>query len=180
MTSTAVAISTPSNHGFNAAADQSLSSRKVSINVKSERITTVISAGTQMAGDLLLKEGIKLDGDMRGTLTFGTEDGLCVIAKSGTLQGDLYGPRALIMGAVEGDVHISGMLMLAPGAMIMGNVYYGRLIVHDGAQISGTMNMNNARALAAPAHTSMHEMEGGATRDDMTQGVVRPLRAAAS
>lgn len=175
--STAVALREKETPNFSSIADQSLASRKVSINVKGERITTVISVGTEMHGDLRLKEGIKLDGDMRGSLTFGVEDGLCVISKSGTLQGNLHGPKALIMGAVEGDVHISGMLMLAPGAMIMGNVYYGRLIVHDGAQISGSMNMINGRALESPDRPTGRD---SISEDSHTHGIVRPLRSAMS
>lgn len=144
---TSVAVRQGTSAGFDKVAQDSKQTRKVSINVVRERITTVISAGTELVGNITLKEGVKLDGDMRGTLTFGIDDGLGIISRSATLQGDLYGPRALIMGTIEGDVYVHGLLMLSPTALVMGNVYYDRLIVHDGAQISGSMHMNRARAL---------------------------------
>lgn len=159
--------------GFDRIATESQSTRKVSINVKSERVSTVISVGTQVLGDVVLQEGVKLDGDLRGNLTFGVEDGLCIISRSATLEGELRGPRALIMGTVEGDVHIHGLLMLAPSALVMGNVYYDRLVVHDGAQISGGMHMNHSRALPASV-----QGEANMRNADNPQGVVRSIKAA--
>lgn len=159
--------------GFDKIAIDSQSTRKVSINVKSERISTVISAGTQVSGDVVLQEGVKLDGDMRGNLTFGVEDGLGIISRSATLEGELRGPRALIMGTVEGDVHIHGLLMLGPSALVIGNVYYDRLVVHDGAQISGAMHMNRSRAIQSSV-----QGEANMRNTDTAQGVVRTIKAA--
>lgn len=137
--------------------------RRISINVVNERITTVIASGSRMTGDLQLKEGIKIDGDLCGTLTFGLDDGLGIISRYATVQGDVYGPRALIMGTVEGDLHIHGLVVLAPTAMILGNVYYDRIMVYDGAQISGALKMNSTRSLAHGfAQDSQH---GNVVRD---------------
>lgn len=128
---------------FNRGALASQTTRRLSIDVNAERITTVIAEGVECTGNLALKNGIKIDGHMRGDLTFGTEDGLCIVARSATLEGTLRGPRALVMGTVQGDIHIDGLLMLSPTAMVIGNIYYDRIVVHDGAQISGAMHMRS-------------------------------------
>lgn len=127
---------------FEVAAHASQFSRKVSINVENEKITTVFASDSVMHGNMTLRSGFKLDGHIQGNLTFGVEDGLGIISKSATLQGDLRGPRAMIMGTVEGDIYIHGLLMLSPTAIVLGNIFYDRLVVHDGAQISGAMHMN--------------------------------------
>lgn len=156
---------------FDVLAHESQFSRKLRINVVDENIRTVISSDAQMTGALNLHGGVKLDGHMQGDLTFGLDDGLGIISKNATLQGNLHGPRALIMGTVEGDVFIHGLLMLAPSAMVMGNIYYDRLVVHDGAQISGGMHMNSVgKGIAAPV-----ELGSGMNLD--TVSVVRPLRS---
>lgn len=155
---------------FDTLAHESQFSRKLRINVVDEDIRTVISGDAEMAGVLNLRAGVKLDGHMQGDLTFGLDDGLGIISKSATLQGNLRGPRALIMGTVEGDVFIHGLLMLAPSAMVMGNIYYDRLVVHDGAQISGAMHMNSAgKVLGAPV-----DVDPAMNLESVS--VVRPLR----
>ena len=147
--STSVAVIT-NERTFEQRSAESRSTKKISISVTKERVTTVISEATKLTGDLCLQEGIKIDGHIKGNVTFGQEDGLCIVAKSSTVEGNLYGPRALIMGTIEGDVFIHGLLMLAPTAIVLGNVHYERLIVHDGAQIAGGMRAMGSRAIAAP------------------------------
>lgn len=120
--------------------------RRISINPMQERITTVIAAHSSMRGELSFKEGVKIDGHVEGSVTFGNDDGMCIISKSATVDGNVIGPRALILGTVQGDLHVSGTLVLAPGSMVSGNVSYGRLVVYEGAQISGSLQMSGARS----------------------------------
>lgn len=161
------AVAVRNNSAFNSL-PADYSQRRISINVKQERLTTVIAEGTMMTGDLQLNEGIKIDGDLCGNLTFGMQDGLGIISRTATVQGDVRGPRALIMGTVEGDLHIHGLVVLAPTAMVLGNVYYDRIMVYDGAQISGALHMNNVRALQNKAAPS---------QEDPREEVVRQLKS---
>lgn len=169
MSTSVAVIST--DRTFEQGSTDSRNTKKISINVRKERVSTVISETAKFVGDLTLAEGIKLDGHIQGTLNFGQEDGLCIISKSATLEGDMHGPRALIMGTVEGDVFIHGLLMLSPSAIILGNVHYERLIVHDGAQIAGGMHTMRSRALSAPAKNDSESSDDQPT-------VVRQFKAA--
>jgi cytoskeletal protein CcmA (bactofilin family) len=130
--------------GFSMVTQESLG-RKISINPREERITTVFSESSRMKGDFLLKDGIKIDGSIEGSVIFGTDDGMCIVSKTGVVDGSIAGPRAFILGTVQGDIAIEGVLLLAPSAVVMGNVSYGRLIVLDGAQVSGQFNMNTRK-----------------------------------
>lgn len=114
--------------------------RRICINPKEERVTTVIGQNSHLIGDLRFKEGVKIDCSIKGTVTFGTEDGLCIVSKGAVVEGNIQGPRALILGTINGDIDTSGLLLLAPSAVVVGNVSYGRLIVCEGAQISGQMS----------------------------------------
>lgn len=119
--------------------------RRISINPQQERITTVIAARSSMRGDFCFNEGVKIDGNIDGSVIFGADDGMCIISKNATVAGSVAGPRALILGTIKGDLHVSGTLVLAPGSMVDGNVSYGRLVVYDGAQISGSLQMAGSR-----------------------------------
>lgn len=109
------------------------------INPVEERITTVLSGGATIKGELHFSEGVKIDCTVHGDVHFGEDDGLCILSKGALVDGAINGPRALIMGEVQGGVDIQGTLVLAPSAVVVGNVRCGRLIVYDGANILGSI-----------------------------------------
>ena len=114
--------------------------RRISINPTEERVTTLIGETGLFRGEMVLQEGIKIDGVFEGDLEFGTEDGLCIVAKSGQVIGTIKGPKALIMGTIQGDVEISGTVVIAHTAKILGHLRYGKLVVYEGANIEGSMH----------------------------------------
>ncbi|TVO55936.1 bactofilin family protein [Denitromonas halophila] len=113
--------------------------RRLSIDPVAENITTVISADSEIEGTLSFRQGVKIDGVVKGDIKFGLNDGLCIVSKGGSVEGSIRGPRALIMGEVEGDVEVAGMLVLAPTAVIIGSVKCAKFIVYDGAAITGSI-----------------------------------------
>ena len=127
---------------------------RISINPKEERITSVIAHTVLAKGELAFKEGVKIDGEVQGSVQFGLDDGMCIVSKSGVVEGNISGPRALILGTVEGDVDITGVVMVAASAVIIGKIRYGRLIVCDGAQISGALDMNTSKRASASADSN--------------------------
>ena len=137
-------------NGF-AAIDTRNPPQRLRIDPRSERITSVISDRTSLRGDVDYEEGVKIDGLVQGTVRFGIDDGLGIVAKSAVIEGNLIGPKALVLGEIRGDVEISGLLVVCPGASIEGNVSYGRIIVYDGANISGNLRrISEPRNISAP------------------------------
>lgn len=45
---------------------------------------------------------MKIDGSVKGDVTFGLTDGLCIVSAGALVEGNLRGPRALILGEVQG------------------------------------------------------------------------------
>jgi cytoskeletal protein CcmA (bactofilin family) len=113
--------------------------KKISINPADERITSVVSAKTKIEGNLNFSEGVKIDGVVEGTVNFGSEDGLCILSKGARIEGSLNGPRAFVMGDVEGDINVDGTLVLAPSAVVVGTIRCGKFVVYDGATIAGSI-----------------------------------------
>lgn len=129
-----------------AALRQDNAPRRLSIDPSAERITTVVAADAELEGTLTFRNGVKIDGAVKGDVVFGKDDGLCVVSKGANIDGSLRGPRALIMGEVQGDVEIAGTLVLAPTAVIIGSVQCGKFIVYDGASIVGSIETRKANA----------------------------------
>ena len=129
------------NHGVGFAnVNASNLPKRISINPTDERVTTLIADTALFRGEMVLQEGIKIDGVFEGDLEFGTDDGLCIVAKTGQVVGNIKGPKALIMGTIQGEIEITGTVVIAHTAKIIGHLRYGKLVVYEGANIEGSMH----------------------------------------
>lgn len=113
--------------------------RQLTINPSAERVTTVLASSSMLEGNLAFGEGLKVDCRIKGTVSFGQEDGLGIVSKGAMIEGDFIGPRALILGEVQGNVRVSGLVVLGPSAVVVGTLQCGRLVVYDGANILGNI-----------------------------------------
>lgn len=141
--------------------------KRVSINPADERITSVVSAKCKTEGNITFAEGVKIDGVIEGIVTFGTEDGLCILSKGARVEGSLIGPRAFILGEVEGDLDIEGTLVLAPSAVVVGKVRCGKFVVYDGATIAGSIETIKPGVKAPDQQNADHSvvnLRAGASR----------------
>ncbi|MCL2326287.1 MAG: polymer-forming cytoskeletal protein [Proteobacteria bacterium] len=107
------------------------------VDIKAENIKSIISQGEWFEGTLRLQKGIKIDGRVTGNIQFGITDGMLVVNDQARVDGDIYGPRAIIVGEVFGNINISGRLIILPSARIHGDIAAGALQLHEGACIDG-------------------------------------------
>lgn len=108
-----------------------------SIDVKAENIKSIIAQGEFFEGNLRFQRGIKIDGHVKGNIEFGLTDGMLVVNDKGLVEGDIYGPRAIIVGEVVGNIMISGRLIVLPSARIHGDIAAGTLQLHEGSSLDG-------------------------------------------
>lgn len=107
------------------------------IDVRAENITSVIAHGEYMEGNLRFQRGLKIDGRIKGKVEFGLTDGMLVVSENGLVEGDIRGPRAIIVGEVFGNIIILGRLIILPSARIHGDVIANQLTIHEGSSING-------------------------------------------
>lgn len=107
------------------------------IDVKAENIKSIIAHGEYFEGNLHFQRGIKIDGHVKGNIEFGLTDGMLVVNDKGLVVGDIYGPRAIIVGEVVGNIMISGRLIVLPSAKIRGDIAAGTLQLHEGSSLDG-------------------------------------------
>lgn len=113
--------------------------KKAKISAAQEGITSLLSKATRFEGDLLLKEGIKIDGHFIGSITIPEEmKGLFVLADSGCVEGSIHVGRATIAGKVVGRLTAASITIL-PSARIEGEVFYDTLRISDGATINAQL-----------------------------------------
>lgn len=98
----------------------------------------VVSSGTKIEGNFHSKENIRLDGTVSGELIC---DKKMVLGPQGKVEGNLNAQDAVIMGHVDGDLNVKGLLTLESSSVIIGNIKAGRIQVQEGARYEGTCHI---------------------------------------
>jgi cytoskeletal protein CcmA (bactofilin family) len=107
---------------------------------KQPAIRSLIGEGTGLEGTLRFRDGLRIDGEVRGDVV--AEPGsktLLVISEKARVVGRVQAAHVIINGRVEGPVESSQLLELQPKAVILGDVRYAALEMHQGATIEGVM-----------------------------------------
>lgn len=110
-------------------------------NTTSDGKSCVVSRGTKIEGNFHSKENIRLDGSVEGDLTC---DKKFVLGEQGTVVGNVTAQDAVIMGKIEGNLSITGLLSLESSAVILGDIQAGRIQVQEGARYEGTCQIGGS------------------------------------
>ena len=102
--------------------------------------TTLISAGTSLKGDISSNSDLRIDGTIIGNISCSSK---IVIGASGTVEGDITGNQADIVGKVSGNIKTKDLLQLRGDCIVNGNVYAGKLQVEPTATFNGQCHMGN-------------------------------------
>jgi cytoskeletal protein CcmA (bactofilin family) len=56
----------------------------------------------------------------------------------------------IVEGRLIGDIHSEGIVSLAKGAEVTGNIYCGRIVMEDGARFKGKIDMGEKPKVSVP------------------------------
>ena len=104
---------------------------------------TLISAGTTLKGDISSNSDLRIDGNIIGNVTSSSK---IVIGASGSVEGDITGNQADIVGKVSGNIKTKDLLQLRGDCVVKGNVYAGKLQVEPTAIFNGQCHMGTTEA----------------------------------
>lgn len=105
-----------------------------------QKAMTMFGQGTQLEGNVTSDGDIRVDGEVKGTLTSKAK---VVIGITGLIEGDIHCQNATIEGEVEGNIIASELLILTKSAIVMGDIQLKKLVVEEGARLSGKCSMGN-------------------------------------
>ncbi len=100
--------------------------------------TTIIGAGTVITGDVESVGDIRIDGVLNGNLYAKAR---IFIGQDGTVQGDIHGQHADVLGKVTGQLKIKELLQLLGKCNIQGDIFAGQLQVESSASFNGHCHM---------------------------------------
>ena len=99
---------------------------------------TLVSAGTTVKGDISSNSDLRIDGTIIGNVSSSAK---IVIGASGSVEGDISGNQADIVGKVSGNIKTKDLLQLRGDCVVNGNVYAGKLQVEPTAVFNGQCHM---------------------------------------
>lgn len=102
-------------------------------------ISTLISHGTSLRGDVHFSGGLHLEGTVDGSISAEGSDAVLTLSENGKVTGEVRVSNAIVNGTVHGDLYVAERLELAGSARIDGNVHYKILEMAAGAQVNGKM-----------------------------------------
>lgn len=146
-------------------------------------------AGAQAAGLSIIGAGMKVLGNIETTGIVkieGTVDGhvkakqQVLVARDGTVHGDVETPEAVIGGTVRGAIRAGERVEIQAGATVIGDITTRRIAVAEGGSLNGQIKMGTAAvaaghqpALAPPAP----EVEAGSREERATKRGEPPAAA---
>lgn len=102
-----------------------------------DRLNRLVT-GSEIKGNVVTNSSIRVDGTIEGNLVC---NGRFVLGKEGRVKGSVKATEIEINGTVEGDIAADTILTLHKTAIILGDVKTIRLVIEDGAQIDGNIQM---------------------------------------
>ena len=104
-------------------------------------IRSLVGEGTVIQGELRFTEGLRIDGEVQGDVIAGAQDhSILVISEKARVVGKVKAGHVIINGHVTGPVISDQLLELQPKAVIVGDVKYEALEMHQGATIDGELH----------------------------------------
>jgi len=106
---------------------------------RNSQIDSLIGSGTELRGDVHFKDGLHIDGTVKGNVIAEGENSMLTMSEHGRIEGEVRVHNLVLNGEVVGDVHASEHIELAPAARVTGNVYYNLIEMAMGAEVNGNL-----------------------------------------
>ena len=110
------------------------------------RIDSLIGAGTRIEGALYFTGGLRVDGELKGSVQAaeGASSSTLVVSEHAHIEGAVSVAHMVTNGTVVGPVVVTEALEMQSRARIIGDVEYAAIEMHQGAVIEGRL-VNNLR-----------------------------------
>ncbi len=112
---------------------------------------SIIGTGMRVVGDITAEGVVKVEGTVVGTVRAGRQ---VLVAKGGTVEGDVMAREAIIGGEVRGSIHADERVEIQTASVVHGDIATRRLLVQEGGEINGVIRMGEGAEVAAHSAAS--------------------------
>ncbi len=118
--------------------------------IPNESFESLIGASTQIFGRLVVNHGIRIDGEIQGSVEAAIAPGVTVhIGHEGFVKGDLHAHRVLVNGKIDGNIYAAERCDLFETSRVRGDIHYGVMGIEHGAEIYGELLKKGSQTLSA-------------------------------
>lgn len=119
------------------------------------RKTSVIGPTLRFKGELSANEDLIIEGEIEGIIAHQEKN--LTVGKEGRVKADIAARVVEIYGNVEGDVRGEDVVKVMKSAVVKGNIFCARIIMEDGAQFSGRIDMSQKKSSGKPTSLPIAE-----------------------
>ena len=102
------------------------------------RNVSVIGPTLVFKGELSADEDLVIEGNIEGKIAHHKKN--LTIGKNGRVKADIHASSVIVEGRLVGDIHSDGVVSLASGAEVKGDIYCSRIVMEDGARFKGKID----------------------------------------
>lgn len=106
--------------------------------------TCVVTAQTTLSGDFDCATDLRLDGVIEGNVRVKKR---IVVGEEGRIDGNVTANHLIVHGLVKGDINVAGDVVLGATATLEGNVKAGRMLMEEGAVLSGEISIGKSSTI---------------------------------
>ncbi|MDH3613856.1 MAG: polymer-forming cytoskeletal protein [Gammaproteobacteria bacterium] len=114
--------------------------------IRSKNVS-VIGPTLVFKGELSADEDLVIEGRIEGTIAHHKKH--LTIGKQGRVKADIHASSVIVEGKLVGDIHSEGVVSLASGADVEGDIFCGRIVMEDGARFVGRIDMGEEAEVEA-------------------------------
>src|SRR6187397_2136443 len=107
--------------------------------------TCILGPTLHFKGELYGEEDLEFQGQLEGSIEHTRS---LSIGKEGGVTGNIKAKFVIVEGRVDGDIYASESVSVRASAKVKGNIYAPRVGIADGANFSGSIDMNHKGAAA--------------------------------
>lgn len=112
------------------------------------RNVSVIGPTLVFKGELSADEDLVIEGHIEGTIAHHKKH--LTIGREGRVKADIHASSVIVEGQLVGDIHSEGIVSLAKGADVQGNIFCGRIVMEGGARFRGRIDMGEPPKVEGP------------------------------
>jgi cytoskeletal protein CcmA (bactofilin family) len=100
---------------------------------------TNIGRSTVFNGELTSDEDLTIEGTVTGDVQ--VREAMLTITEPAKVEADIHGARVVVHGSLKGSITATARIELGPGARVEGNLSADQVVIADGAQFNGRIDM---------------------------------------